>query len=324
MPIRDQLRRRLEGGRFHTGTALGAEFGITRAAVNKHIAALRVQGVPIHSVPGKGYRLDPGVRFLEERRILDHMEPAARAVADVQVFREVSSTSDFLQRAAADGPIKGVACVAESQHAGRGRRGNGWVATPYRNLMFSLGWEYPQWPDTLTTFGLAAAVAVARELTALGAEGVGLKWPNDLWWQGRKLGGLLIDVRGETSGMCSIMIGVGVNVEIADADGERIPQPWADLSAVMGTAPDRNLLAGRLLSALVALCRHFPDSGFGPWAADWERLQVLNGRRVRVLAEGFELLGTVRGIDEWGALLVVDGAGRCQRFFHGEVSVRGR
>ena len=324
MPVRDRLRRRLEGGRFLTGTALGAEFGITRAAVNKHIAALRAQGVPIHSVPGKGYRLDPGIRFLDEGRILAYLEPAARTVADVQVFGEVSSTSDLLQQAAADGPIKGMMCLAESQHAGRGRRGNGWVATPYRNLMFSLGWEYPQWPDTLTTFGLAAAVAVARELTALGAGGVGLKWPNDLWWDSRKLGGLLVDVRGETSGMCSIVIGVGIHVDIADADGERIPQPWVDLSAAMDAAPDRNLLAGRLLSVLLDLCRRFPNSGFGPWAGDWERLHVLTGRRVRVIAEGSELLGRVRGIDEWGALLVEDGAGRCRRFFHGEVSVRAR
>jgi BirA family biotin operon repressor/biotin-[acetyl-CoA-carboxylase] ligase len=313
---------RLEGGRFHSGTTLGAELGITRAAVNKHVAALRAEGIPVQSVPGKGYRLDPAIRFLDPQRIRAHLDPAACSITELHVYRSLPSTSDYLHQASADRSIRGMVCLAESQHAGRGRRGNNWVATPYRNLMLSLGWEYPQWPVGLTTFGLAAAVAVARELNALGVEDIGVKWPNDLIWNGRKLGGMLIDVRGETSGQCSIVIGVGVNVDMAPGEAERIPQPWADLSAALDAVPDRNLLAGRLISAFVELCLRFPDSGFRPWAADWERLHVLTGRRVRVVGGQSEVVGTVRGIDELGALLVVDAQAHSHRFFNGEVSVR--
>jgi len=311
----------LHDGEFHSGPLLGRELGISRAAVSQHIARLRDAGLPVIAVPGRGYRLAPGIRLLDPGLIRELLIPAARGlVQEVEVVTSVESTnSAILEKVAGD--LHGRALLAESQPEGRGRRGRSWIVSPFRNLVMTLGWSYAEWPSAVTALGLVTAAVVARVLSLQQVPDIEIKWPNDLIWHSRKLGGILVEIAGESSGQCHVAVGVGINVEITEADAQRIHQPWVDLAGIAGHAPDRNALAAAILSNLAMALADYPAHGFAPFRDEWEARHALRGREVVVDSEAGRFAGTIEGIDDSGALLLRT-RGQTRRFFHGEVTIQ--
>jgi BirA family biotin operon repressor/biotin-[acetyl-CoA-carboxylase] ligase len=214
--------------------------------------------------------------------------------------------------------------LTEAQSQGRGRRGRHWIATPYQNLLLSISWRFASGPARVSGLSLAAGVALARALERYGVRDAGLKWPNDVLWGERKLAGLLVDVHGEASGPCTVVIGVGVNCRIAPADARRIDQPWVDLYAITGAVPDRNRLAAFLIQAFQDMFRTFGESGLAAFRAEWGRRHLYTARPVRVWQGETSFDGEVEGIDESGALHVRDTRGRTKTFNSGEISLRPR
>ncbi len=322
MSTRAQILRLLADGGLHSGAAIGRRLGITRAAVSKGVRALRARGLVVEAVRGQGYRLETPVVPLDQRRIMDLLG-AAGPRPRIEILEQVNSTNSYLlQRALAVADPTGMVCIAEAQPHGRGRRGRSWVATPFQNLMLSLAWRSSRGPDTVAGLGIAAGVAVTRALENYGVTGVGLKWPNDIVWKERKLAGLLIDVHGEASGPCTVVLGIGVNCRIAPTDAKRIGQPWTDLYTITGTTPDRNRLAALLLRQLQDMFAQFAASGLTAFTAEWSRRHVYHHRPVTITREDARFEGTVEGIDVTGALRLRTAQGETQIFHSGEVSLR--
>ncbi|HSH42203.1 MAG TPA: biotin--[acetyl-CoA-carboxylase] ligase [Arenicellales bacterium] len=321
---RNLLLRALAHRQFHTGTELGARVGLSRAAVHKHVRALVEQGVPTHSVPGRGYRLADGVSLLDAAAIRQCLSPEAGALDPrIEVLDEVDSTSAELARGN-DAASAGMrVCLAEKQTAGRGRRGRTWVAEPYRDLMMSMAVSYRQWPAELPTLGLVTAMQVVDALSALGVPGLGVKWPNDVVHARGKVCGVLLDVTGEAHGACRVIIGIGINVSTGEDRTREIARQWTDLSALAGRTLDRNDIAGRCLDRLLPAYDRFPAAGFSPYRSAWTNHDRLCGRQVSVdCADGSTFQGEAAGVDESGRLVVLgaDGARHC--FTQGDVSVR--
>lgn len=311
----------LHDGEFHSGPLLGRELGISRAAVGQHIDRLRDAGLPVFAVPGRGYRLAPGIRLLDPELIREMLTPAARGlVREVEVVTSVQSTNSAMQERVA-GEAHARALLAESQPAGRGRRGRSWIVSPFRNLVMTLGWSYGEWPSAVTALGLVTAAVVARVLSQQKVPDIEIKWPNDLMWRSRKLGGILVDIVGESSGPCHVAVGVGINVEIIEADAKRIDQPWVDLAGITGLTPDRNALAAAILSNLAVALADYPAHGFAPYRGEWEARHALRGRDVVVDSDAGRFSGRIDGIDDSGALLLRT-HGQTRRFFHGEVTIQ--
>lgn len=310
--------------RFLTGTEMGAAMGLSRAAIHKHIQALVERGVPIHRVPGRGYRLAENVTLLDGSLIAGFLSGSTRElVSEIEVLDEVDSTSACLAAGPSDRPLDGRVCLAETQTAGRGRRGRRWVASPYRDLMLSVGIEYSQWPAQLQTLGLVAALAVTRALNDLGLTGLLVKWPNDVIHGDHKLCGILLDVTGEAHGACRVIVGIGINVSMDRERGRGIDRQWTDFATIAGRAPDRNRLAAACLESLLPAFRSFPDRGFTPYRAEWGRLDALQGRAVAVIgSDGSVLNGQAAGVDDSGRLRVVDETGAVRVFTQGDVSIR--
>ena len=233
------------------------------------------------------------------------------------VHRAVDSTNTWLQERSHSLPSP-FACLSEHQLAGRGRRGRVWVDGTSRDLCLSLLWRFGAAQARTQGLSLAVGVAAARALAATGADGVGLKWPNDVVWRDRKLGGVLIE--GSVSGrVWTVVIGVGVNVHSCGAPNPRIPR--ARLGSIPGAHVSRNRLAADLIAEIWAECARFEELGAEPAIREWTRLDAMRGRAVRVHGPGGETGGIARGVDEAGELLVeVDGA--LERFVSAEVSLR--
>lgn len=309
-----------------SGSALAARLGVTRAAVWKQIEALRALGAPIEAAAGCGYRLAFPLELLDAARIGAELDAATRArLRAIDVHWQIDSTNSELSRRAGDG--EGAheldVCLAETQSAGRGRRGRAWQSPLGGNLYFSLLRRFEQGMGTLSGLSLAVGVAVIEALTDCGVPEVGLKWPNDVLAQGRKLAGILVELGGEFLGPCHAVIGIGINLRLPAPARARIDQPTIDLATLLGgELPSRNRLAGRLLVRLIAALDRFAAQGFGVFHADYAHHDLLAGRAIRVLAAGEEHGGVAAGIDARGALILRRGKA-LTHYDSAEVSVRG-
>jgi BirA family biotin operon repressor/biotin-[acetyl-CoA-carboxylase] ligase len=276
--------------------------------------------VVIERVRGLGYRLAQECTWLDADAIADALGTQRQCFSLEVVPATGSTNSDLLARASA-GATSGHMIVAEWQAGGRGRRGRGWVNPLGGALTFSLLWRFERGVAALSGLSLVVGLACARALRAAGARDVGVKWPNDLQVDGRKVGGILIELQGDALGPSAAVIGIGLNVRLPAHAAAWVDQPVADIHGAGGTT-DRNRLLAILLQELAAALAEFTASGFEPFAEAFRALHVLQDRTVDVaLGDGSVVTGVVEGVDAIGALQVATTGGL--RVFHGgEVSVR--
>jgi len=315
----------LADGRMHSGESLGGALGVTRAAVWKGIERLRLKGVEIAATARRGYALPQAVELLAESPIRRCVAPArSTCLRSLDLQFEVDSTNNRLL--AAPPPPFGTADVmlCEFQHAGRGRRGRQWLAPFGGSLALSLSWAFEEAAQASPTLSLCVGVAVARALERAGARGIGLKWPNDLWFNDRKLGGILIDMRAEAGGPAQVVIGVGINVTLTSAARGAIEASGVRAAAVADACtatPGRNTIAGAIIDELLRMLADFERGGFSDFRESWAALDVLAGRPAEVVVGDAVVRGVARGIDAHGALLL-ERSGRLEAFVSGEVSLR--
>ena len=319
------LIQTLADGRWHSGQALAQALGLSRAAVWKRLGALEdLLGLKVESRRGKGYRLVHALELLNESAIAAELaESESRALERLYLLPLIDSTNDYLRERLPRQVGSGVACLAEHQTAGRGRRGRPWVSTFGKNLYLSLAWRFDLPLAQLSGLSLAVGVAVAQGLEALGLRGHGLKWPNDLLLEGRKLGGILVEAGGETAGPCHAIIGLGVNLELDTVAGRAIDQPWTDLRRHLDPWPGRNRLAGNLLSRLIAACQAYQQAGLEPVLEAWRPWDLLLGRPVTLTLGERRIQGRHLGLDASGGLRLETSQG-IQVWHAGEVSLRAR
>jgi BirA family biotin operon repressor/biotin-[acetyl-CoA-carboxylase] ligase len=315
----------LADGELRSGEWLAGQLSVSRAAVWKGVERLRALGVEVQALPRRGYRLSNPVELLDARRIGAELGPARTAqLRTLELKFEVDSTNTRLLAAAPPPPGIADACLTELQHAGRGRRGRRWIAPFGSGVALSVAWTFSDGAGALAALSLGVGVAVSRALVRAGAQGVTLKWPNDIWLHDRKIGGVLIELRAEASGPAHVVIGVGVNVNLPPAARREIEAGGARVAAVAdacAAAPSRNLVAGAILDELLSMLGQFEREGFAAFRDAWTALDALRGRPARVLLGDTAISGTARGVDEGGALLL-DTGDRVQRFVSGEASLR--
>ncbi|GAA0371972.1 bifunctional biotin--[acetyl-CoA-carboxylase] ligase/biotin operon repressor BirA [Bowmanella denitrificans] len=314
---RHQILIRLADGRFHSGEELGAELGISRAAISKHIKGLEGLGLEIFSVTGKGYRLAEKLKLLEQAEIAHH-----RSFADVplQVLSVVDSTNTYLKEHP-ELHINGGACLAEAQTAGRGRQGRKWQSPFGASLYLSMYWAFSGGYQAVGGLSLVIGVAVVEALQKNGVEGLELKWPNDIYLEGRKLGGILVEIEGQINDQSHCIIGVGINTCLPEATGKLIDQPYADLSSHLAMEVDRNSIAVNVLDSLQLNLMRFEQDGLKPYLNQWDKLNLYRNRLVRMICGQNQFEGKCLGVNQDGALLVELDTG-VKAFYGGEISVR--
>ncbi len=309
----------LADGRLRSGAAIAAGLGLSPAIVSQAVRELAAHRLAVHAVRGRGYRLAAPFDVLDVAAIRDALGSSAAAIR-LEVIDECESTNALVAERAAAGAPSGTAVVCELQCAGRGRHGAGWYSGLGTSVTASVLWRFAQGSAGLSGLPLAVGVACARALEALGAIGIGLKWPNDIVRETGKLGGILVEAASDGHATAAV-IGVGINVRLPAAAARAIGRPVADLAGAIGS-PSRNALAARLLGEIAAAAAAFDRDGFGAFRAEWQRRHAWQGRRVRVLAPSRETVdGIAAGVADDGALIVDTPRGP-ERFHSAEVSLR--
>ena len=241
---------------------------------------------------------------------------------EVEVLASCTSTNSLLlERAAEPGALL---LIADEQRAGRGRRGRQWVTRRGAALTFSLRWQFRTPAQGLRGLSLAAGVALARALRAMGAHEVGLKWPNDLLVAGSnaKLGGILVETCATHAGTAAV-IGVGLNCRSVPALEEHLMRRIAALEELLEPLPRRDALAARLAAELARALRAFEAGGLAAFSEEWESLHAFRGQHLSVSTDdGLTLAGTAEGIAADGALLLRTGSG-LHSIYNGSVAPAG-
>jgi BirA family transcriptional regulator, biotin operon repressor / biotin---[acetyl-CoA-carboxylase] ligase len=315
----------LADGRPHPAESLARELNVTRAALRPAVERLRLLGLEVQALPRRGYCWSSPVELLDAGRIGAQVDLGRRSkIRDIELLFEVDSTNTRLLSAAPPPAGCADACLTEIQHVGRGRRGRRWIAPFGTGVALSVAWTFADAARALPALSLAVGVAVIRAVRRAGARGVTLKWPNDIWFEDCKIGGVLIDLRAEAGGPAHVVIGVGVNVALPPAARRAIEATGvraAGLTDACAAAPSRNLVAGAILDELLSMLGLFEREGFAAFRDEWTALDALNGRSAQVLLGDTAILGLARGVDHEGALLLETGD-RMQRFVSGEASLR--
>ena len=309
-------------GGFHSGAELAKRLQISRSSVWKQLYALSELGLESSAVTGKGYRLNRPIELLDNFKINKALSIDAKLfISRVEIYDQIESTNNYLVKLAQENPASGIVCLAEYQSSGRGRRGRTWVSPFGSNIYLSVLWRFEKGPAAISGLSLAAGIAVVRALKQLSIKGIGLKWPNDIYWQEKKLGGILIDVSGETDGPCVAVIGIGLNIFIPEQQALGIDQGWTDLTQIMGqTGFSRNELAASLLNELLPVIAHFENEKIQSYLDQWREYDCMSGKSVTLFMGEKKFTGVVMGIDDNGMLLLQRPDGVTQVFASGEVS----
>jgi BirA family biotin operon repressor/biotin-[acetyl-CoA-carboxylase] ligase len=330
VPIPDRvayaaLIARLADGQVHSGPALVRELGASREQLKRAVQRLRALGVEIGALPRRGYRLPAPVELLDAARIVEALGREHRAsIRRLEVLFEVDSTNSRLLAAPPPPAKLADVCLCEIQSAGRGRRGRLWVSPFGGSIAMSLGWTFQEGGRVKPALSLAVGVAIARALDRVGARGVRLKWPNDVWLADRKIGGVLVELKTEAGGPAQAVLGIGLNLRLSPEARRSIEAGGVRVAALSDACPapvSRNGLVAALLEELLSMLGGFEAEGFAPFRAEWLALDALGGRAARVLGADGGTAGIARGVDGDGALLL-EGGGRLHRFVSGEVSLR--
>lgn len=330
--IQEELIQYLSTGQFVSGQWLGEQLGVSRAAISNHIASLVDMGLDIYSVTGKGYKLSEPLSLLNEKRIQRILLGLGQK-NKVEVHNIIDSTNSYLLRRLPNQNHNLQVCLAEYQDSGRGRRGRKWISPFGSHIYMSMYWYLEQGMAAAMGLSVVSALAVRDAIKELYEIDVQLKWPNDIYFGGVKLAGILIDLEGQALEPCHCVIGIGLNINMPKKSAEQVDQPWTDLQeviikkiAIEGNTSeiviDRDELAATLITKLSLRLKQHHSEGMTTMVSEWAQQDFYLNKPVRLITGTREKKGICRGINNQGALLLeVDG--QISPVYGGEVSLRG-
>jgi BirA family biotin operon repressor/biotin-[acetyl-CoA-carboxylase] ligase len=317
----------LSDGKFHSGTALAQALKVSRSSIWKGIAYLRELGVAIDAVSGRGYRWSVPMELLNKKSILALLSPQAQSLLpQMDVVNVVTSTNDYLHQRLGFGIPSGSVCIAEAQTAGKGRMGKRWQSPFGTNIYFSFYWRFPCKVNELSGLSLVIGLAIIEALKQLAPlpQGLGVKWPNDIWFNEAKLCGILLETatsnaKSQTSSYTDVVIGIGLNVNMSKE--QEAPAVWTDLNQVFGFIPSRNRVIANILNVLILMLKQFQDDGFSSFIPLWEKYDLLIGKEIQLTSMQSTQAGVAQGVNERGELCVQIGS-ILKAIRYGDVSVR--
>ena len=306
---------------YVSGQQLCDRFQVSRTAVWKAVNQLKEEGYPIEAVRNKGYYLKelPDIFSKEE---LESRMHNAWAGCEVHFFPEIDSTNAKAKSLGEAGAPHGTLVAADRQTAGKGRRGRSWSSPAGENIYMTILLRPDMEPVKAPMLTLVMAYSAALALRGYGVD-AGIKWPNDIVVNGKKVCGILTEMSTEIDYINYVVIGTGINVGTREFP-EEIAQTAASLLTETGKTIPRAELTAEIIARFETLYEQFAQAGDLSFLQDrYNEILVNCGREVRILEPGRERTGTARGIDRQGELLVEYPDGTIEPVFAGEVSVRG-
>lgn len=309
-------------GNFYSGQELANRLCVSRAMIWKLIKQLTALGLEIEARHGKGYRLRCPIELLSECTIKHFLSThAAQYHPEIETLFSTDSTNTYLLARSVTQSIHANVVLAEYQSHGQGRRGRQWLSPLGGGLYFSIGWHFNLNSTTPTLWSLYIGVAIVKGLNALGIHNAQLKWPNDILINNQKLGGILINIRGEVEGPLDVVVGVGINYNMPKAIALEASAPMTDLCCHSNHHLSRNQIAAALINSVFEILASVDLGKTAKLLGQWRQYDCYSGKQAMLIAQQNSIAGIVEGVDSQGALILnVDG--KRQHYISGELSLR--
>lgn len=307
---------------YVSGQELCSRFGVSRTAVWKVVNQLKEEGYVIEAVQNKGYRLkeNPDVLSISELKSRIHNQWAG---GDIYYYEETTSTNIDAKRLAEEGAPHGTIAVADKQTAGRGRRGRAWESPAGKDIYFTilLRPDFP--PDKASALTLVMALSVSEAVESAYDIKAGIKWPNDVVVNGKKICGILTELNTELDYIQYVVIGTGINVNLTEFP-EEIKEKATSLLLESGQRAQRAELLQKVLRCFEMNYEAYLETlDLSRLLEAYNRHLVNLEKEVKVLDPGGEFTGVAKGINKAGELLVLTQDNKTVEVYAGEVSVRG-
>ncbi|QRV21972.1 biotin--[acetyl-CoA-carboxylase] ligase [Lacrimispora saccharolytica] len=310
-----------ESDGYLSGQELCNRFGVSRTAVWKAIRQLGEEGYEIEAVRNKGYHFIGSCDIMTKTEIESCIK--GKFGREVEYHEIIDSTNIRAKRLAEEGASSGTLVLADLQEAGRGRRGRTWVSPSGNNIFMSLILRPDILPSSASMITLVAALAVYDGIKNLTGLAAGIKWPNDIVANGKKLCGILTEMSAELEGIHYVVVGIGINVNMEEFP-EEVRQTATSLFLETGEKVGRSRLVAAVMEAFEQYYEEFISQGdLSGLISVYNKNMVNAGKEVRVLDRSGDYIGKALGINEKGELLVEVEPGKVRRVISGEVSVRG-
>jgi BirA family biotin operon repressor/biotin-[acetyl-CoA-carboxylase] ligase len=307
---------------FVSGTALARKLGMSRVGVWMHMKKLRAQGFEFEAVRSRGYRISKHPAGINPLLVLAHLK-SRRRLFDLLCLAEVDSTNDEAARQLAGGRATPFVVLARRQTLGRGRFGRVWHSEDGGNVYASFVFRPQLEPGRMTTFTLWLGANLCDLVANFCRIQPGIKWPNDLYFDGRKLGGMLTEARIDSDQIRDLVFGLGLNV---NGPLDSLPREFAgratSLAACTGRPVDLNRLTAAIIGRVLSAYDQFIEGSYRDTFADlWNRYDILRGKPVALVQGSRRIAGIAGGIDDEGSLLIRGENGQPERFPAGEVTL---
>lgn len=307
---------------FVSGGNMCKYLGVSRAAVWKHVQQLRDLGYRIDSAPNRGYRLC-GVPDTPTAAGIEAARAGCRLGSRVVPRESTESTNRLATDLAETGAADGTLVLSERQTGGRGRLARSWHSAPGQSLTFSLILRPDIAPLRVPQLSLVTAIAIARAIESAPGIEVQVKWPNDLYVGGRKVAGILCDLRAEMDRLHFLVLGIGINVSVPrDSFPAECTETAASLRDFTEQEINRGQLILRILDELESAFEVWLTGGLAPFREAWRERSLFRGRQVMVdTGHGSPLRGIVRDLRTDGALVLETEDGEHRPLYSGDVSL---
>jgi BirA family biotin operon repressor/biotin-[acetyl-CoA-carboxylase] ligase len=318
---------RKSAGEYISGEYLSKCLGISRSAIWKRIGKLKKEGFKIEASTKKGYKLNLLTYPYSKSAILQTLTTHTLG-HELKFYEQTDSTNTALKRLAAQGACEGTVIISESQSKGRGRLGRSWVSKPGKGIWMSVLLRPLLHPSRVQSLTLAAAVAVCQALSEFNIEGFGIKWPNDIIIDGRKVCGILTELSAEAERVAWVIVGIGLNVNHLEEDFPKNLKPIATslrLCSINREPLNRSLLASAIINRLESVYDNFinnNDDGASWLVEEWKKYNATLGKRVMVTMQGQKITATAYDILSDGRLVIKKDDGTILKLLSGEVSLR--
>ena len=304
-----------------SGEELSALLEVSRTAIWKHIQVLKNSGYIIDSVPKKGYILQSAPDRLRPEEVVTRLETKWLGHS-INYDESVTSTNEVAKKLANAGCEDGLVCIAEEQVGGKGRLARVGFSPYAHGIWFSVVLKPPFMPSEASKCTLLAAVAVVRAINEYTGVKAGIKWPNDILIDGKKMVGILTEMNAEFGHINYIVIGTGININVPK---ESLSDDLKDVVASLADVTTKKINRAELLALILKNMEEFYElaitEGFGPILDEWRWWSTTLGKEVKVVAPNETYIGKALDIDEDG-LLIVERGGEKVKVIAGDVSIR--
>ena len=310
--------------KYVSGEEISRRIGVSRAAVNSGVKALRSEGYEIDSVTNRGYMLISRPDALTSGSVGAYLDE--ERMKSVLVLDKVDSTNKLLREMAFDGAPQGQVVIADEQTMGRGRMGRSFFSPKDKGIYFSYLLKPDLAPADAVTLTAWTAVAMVRAIEHVSGFRPGIKWVNDLMSGGRKLCGILTEmsIESETGRIDSIIVGIGININNEEEDfSDEIKDIATSIFLESGKTVSRAALAGAMIEEMDKLAAAWPDEK-DEYLALYREYDITCGRDINVISGGKTRPARSVMINDDFSLKVQYPDGTSEDLSSGEVSLRFR